>query len=129
MNIFHGTTDSGHELVLVVTGHRHVLAIELVAALAAQDVIAEVKAARERLADFGPGSSFALAVPADDPVLAPLPDNEPATEGSGSGDALTWPVGFAELRSGCSPGRSRVTRKAYCRRRLSPRCAGSTWKP
>jgi len=96
-NILHGTSDSDHDLVLVVTGHRHVLAIELVAAIAARDVADQVAAARERLAGFGPGSLFRLAAPADDPVLTMLEeDGVPGPQSTGRSEGLTWPTGFAD---------------------------------
>lgn len=95
-NVLHGTTESGHDMVVIATGHRHVLAVELVAAIAAQDVARQVAAARERLAEFGPGSLFCVSGVAD-PALCQLPeDDQLGPENPGTGDGLTWPEGFAD---------------------------------
>lgn len=93
----HGTIESDREIVVIATGHRHVIAVELDAALAPQDVATQVTAARESLAECGPGSLFRPSAVVDSPVLAQSQDDDqPDRHGAATGDGLTWPAGFAD---------------------------------
>ena len=96
LNVLQVVTGTGDEMVIVVTGHRHVVAIELVAELAAEDVTIGVADARRRLASFGPGSQIRLAAAPDDSVLARLPDVDDVRPDGELEDGLIWPPGFAD---------------------------------
>jgi len=94
--LFGYLADDEHELLLIGTGHRHVVAVDLVTGLSYQEIADNIRGARERLAGFGPGSSFRVSPPRDRRArwggvsagTAPPP---------GTTDAgIAWPAGTAD---------------------------------
>ena len=85
----------GGELLLLATGHRHVLAIELVTGLTPATTGAEVGAARRRLADLDTRTCLRLPTGADSADTAWLGPSNPPTI-SPAGGSLTWSAGLAD---------------------------------
>jgi hypothetical protein len=85
----------GAELLLLATGHRHVVAIEFVTALAPATAAAEVGAARRRLAGLDTRTALSLPNGADHNDTAWLGSSSPPAI-SPAGGSLTWSAGLAD---------------------------------
>jgi hypothetical protein len=88
--------DDGHELLLISPGHRHVVAVDLVTGLSPGDIDDGIRAARERLAAFGPGSQFRVSPP-ERGVPAGLGRERTGMPPAGTTDPeLAWLAGTAD---------------------------------
>ena len=93
--LFPATVADGAELLLLATGHRHVVAIELVTGMTLAATVTDVAAARRRLADLDTGTRLLLPNSADETDTAWLgPSHPPAI--SPTGGSLTWSAGLAD---------------------------------
>jgi hypothetical protein len=96
--LFGELADDGHELLLIAPGHRHVVAVELVSGLVEPEIAQGIRAARDRLAEFGPGSRFRVSPPPAEASGAGLgrteADSQPPEGTTGAG--LAWFSGTAD---------------------------------
>lgn len=93
--LFGTLADEGHELLLIGPGHRHVIVIDLVAGLNFREINDSIRSARQRLAGFGPGSSFRVS-PGDHQVRSGgVPSGGPPPPGT-TDPGMAWRTGTAD---------------------------------
>lgn len=94
--LFGHMDDTGHELLLIASAHRHVLAVELVTGFSPVEISDSIRAARERLAGFGPGSRFRISPSRDHKAKAGRvrDTDEPLPGATDTG--LAWLAGTAD---------------------------------
>jgi hypothetical protein len=91
-----GDLDDGRELLLISPSHRHVVAVDLVTGLSPVDIDDGIRAARERLVAFGPGSRFRVSPPNRNAPATPGREQAGMPPDGTTDPGLVWLAGTAD---------------------------------
>ena len=94
--LFGYETDDAHELLLIGPGHRHIVAVDLVTGLAFDEINDDIQAARQRLAGFGPGSSFRVSQSRNDQARLGDASGASAPPPGTTDSGIAWITGTAD---------------------------------